>query len=455
MKKMKKLIALLIACVFVIGSLAACGGSGGGGAATQAAGGEAAAPAETQAAGEAAAPAAAGDKTEIVVGYASSFTGPLGEFTQAYDWDSALCLDKINADGGIYIEAYGKKLPIRVVKADTESTAATATEVAKKLINQDKVDVLIGAWTPENTSPIAAVAEQFGVPCICSNSPYESWTATYQPNWAYGLMFSATDIVTGYVSALKKIKDETNGMVGFLFDSDVDGVTFSGLVKPLLEDAGFTVYDPGRFSVDTTDFTSIIADLQSHDCDIVIGNQILPNFMTAWKQFNEKNYIPKAFVLGKGLCYGTDFMALDPLPDGIMCEIEFAKTFPYKSDFLGITAEDLANMWEEEKGTQFPVCSFGYDVAQWEVLFAALENCKDLEPETIKNAIQAVDINSIYGHIVFTECDNHVAKCPIVCGQWFPSKEWENTYDFNIVGSGNWPEIADTDPYIIPNTTQD
>jgi branched-chain amino acid transport system substrate-binding protein len=268
-------------------------------------------------------------------------------------------------------------------------------------------------------------------------------------------MFSATDIVTGYVSALKKIKDQTNGTVGYLFDSDVDGVTFSGLLKPLLEEAGFTVYDPGRFSVDTTDFTSIIADLQSHDCDIVVGNQILPNFMTAWKQFNEKNYIPKAFILGKGLCYGTDFMALDPLPDGIMCEIEFAKSFPYHSDLLDMTPADLANKWEDEMKTQFPVCSFGYDVVFWEVLNEALKNCKDLQPETIKNAIAAVDIDTIYGHIVFSECDGHVAKCPIVCGQWFPSKEWDNTYDFNIVGQGNFPDIPDTDPYIIPNTTQD
>lgn len=437
MKKVKKLIALVLACVFVVGMLAACGAGG------------------NEPAGSGAGGGTKGDKSEIVIGYAGPFTGPLGEFTQAFDWDSKLCLDKINADGGIYIEAYDKKLPVRVVTADTESNAATATEVAKKLILEDKVDILIGAWTPENTAPVAAVAEQYGVPCICSNSPWESWTATYDPEWAYGLMFSADDIVNGYVTSLVKIKDQTNGKVGFLFDSDVDGVTFSAKLQPLLEANGFTVYDPGRFSVDTTDFTSIIADLQANDCDIVCGNQILPNFMTAWKQFNEKNYIPKAFVLGKGLCYGTDFMALDPLPDGIMCEIEFSKDFPYYSELLGMSCAELANFWEENQGTQFPVCSFGYDVVQWEVVNEALKNCKDLEPATIAAAIQAVDMDTIYGPVKFTEANNHVSVCPIVCGQWFPSKEWDNTYDFNITGIGRYSEIPETDPYVIPNTTQD
>ncbi len=437
MSKMKKIIALLIACVLVIGSLAACSDGG-----------------KTTDGSSDGTNSASTDKEYILVGYAGPFTGALAEFTQAFDWDSQLCLDAINKDGGIYIESYGKKLPVKVVTADTASSASTATEVAKKLILDDKVDILVGAWTPENTAPVAAVAEQYGVPCLCTNSPYESWTATYDPEWAYGCMFSVKDIVNGYVSALKKIKDQTNGIVGFLFDSDVDGVTFSAELQPLLEEAGFTVYDPGRFSVDTTDFTSIISDLQAHDCDIICGNQILPNFMTAWKQFNEKNYIPKAMVIGKGLCYGTDFMALDPLPDGLLCEIEFSKTFPYESELLGLTCEGLANLWEEEKGTQFPVCSFGYDVVLWEVLNEALKNCKDLEPETIRDAIGAVEMDSIYGPVAFTECNGHVSKFPIVCGQWYPSETWDNTYDFNIVGVGNYSEIPETDPYIIPNTTQ-
>ena len=68
MKTAKKLIALLIACVFVVGLLAACGESGG------------SAPAGSgNAGGGAAAPA--GDKSEIVIGYAGPFTGALAEFT--------------------------------------------------------------------------------------------------------------------------------------------------------------------------------------------------------------------------------------------------------------------------------------------------------------------------------------------------------------------------------------
>ena len=436
MKTAKKLIALLIACIFVVGSLAACGGGGSNG------GGSGAADGGSKGA----------DKSEIVIGYVSSFTGALAEFTQAFDWDSKLCLDAINKDGGIEIN--GKKYPVRVVTGDTESNATTASEVAKKLILEDKADVLMVAWTPENVAPASIVAEQYGVPCICVNTPYESWTATYDPDWAYGLMFSVDDIIASYVSALDKIKDETNGTVGFLFDSDVDGVTFSTKLQPVLEQHGFTVYDPGRFSVDTTDYTSIIADFQAKGCDIICGNQILPNFMTAWKQFNEKNYIPKAFVVGKALCYGTDFMALDPLPDGILSEVHFSRDLPYKSDLLGLTVQELADKWESEQGTQFPEASFGYDISGWEVLNEALKNCKDLEPETIKAAIGAVDMDTIFGHISFTEANGHVAKCPVVCGQWYPSEKWDATYDFNIVGTGNFTDIASEDPYVIPNTTQ-
>jgi len=390
------------------------------------------------------------DKDEIVIGYVGPFTGALSEFTVAFDWVMEQALEKINEDGGIYIEAYDKTLPVRVVTADSESDSTTASEVATKLVLNEDVDILVGAWTPDNTTPVSAVAEKYGVPCLLSNSPAESWEASGTYEWSYGMMFSVEDIVKSYADALDKL--ETNKIVGFLFDSEVDGVTFSGYLQTELESRGYTIVDPGRFASSTTDYTTIITQLKDAGCDIVCGNQTLPNFTTAWQQFNQLGYIPKAMVMGKAIAYGSDVEALgDDLGNGLLTEIHWDRSYPYTSSLLELTAEELAQNWEDEFNSQYPACSFGYDVSLFEVLDIALNNCTDLEPETIRDAIASVEYEGIYGELSFE--GTHVMKCPITTGQWLSGDTWE--YEATIVGSGSYPIIPDEDPIILPDTTME
>lgn len=427
MKNMKKLVALLLAVV-VCFSLAACGNGGNDGG--------------QQSSGDAAA------KEEIVIGYVGPFTGALSMFTQDMEWLTDLAVEAINEDGGIYIESLDKTLPVRVVFADSESDPTTASEVAQKLVLEQKVDVLCGGWTPDTTSPVSAVAEKNGIPCLLSNSPAESWQASGNYEWSYGIMFSVEDMMESYADALDKL--DTNKKVGFLFDSEVDGVTFSAALQTELESRGYEIVDPGRFPMSTTDYTSIITQLKDAGCDIVAGNQILPNFTTAWQQFHQLGYVPKAMIIGKAIAYGSDVDALgNDIGNGLLTEIHWDRSYPYTSSLLGLTAEELSQKWEDEQGTQYTGTSLGYNLALYEVLEIALSNCADLEPETIKNAIAAVDYEGIYGHLS-TE-GTHVFKVPLVTGQWVPSDEW--AYEAVIVGDGNYEDVPTVDPVIIEGTT--
>lgn len=433
MKKMKKIVALVLALA-VCFSLAACGGDK---------------PADTPApSGSAGTEVQTTDKEEIVIGYVGPFTGALSMFTADMEWLTNLAVEAINADGGIYISGYDKTLPVRVVFADSESDPTTASEVAQKLVLEQGVDVLTGGWTPDTTAPVSAVAEKNGIPCLLSNSPAESWAASGNYEWSYGIMFSVVDMMEAYVDAIDKL--DTNKKVGFLFDSEVDGVTFSAELQRELEERGYEVVDPGRFPMSTTDYTSIISQLKDAGCDVVAGNQILPNFTTAWQQFHQLGYVPKAMIIGKAIAYGNDVNALgNEIGDGLITEIHWDRSWPYTSTLLGLTCEELATKWETEKGVQDTGTSLGYNLALYEVLDLALSSCADLEPETIKNAIAAVDYTGIYGHL--STGGTHVFKVPLVAGQWVPSETWD--YEAVIVGDGFYEDIPSVDPYVLPATT--
>ena len=423
---MKKIIALLLAVV-VCFSLAACGNSAPAGDGGNAPTGEA--------------------PEKIVIGYVGPFTGPLSMFTADMEWITDLAVEKMNEDGGVYIAAYDKKIPVEVVFADSESNPTTASEVAQKLVTDTGVDVLTGGWTPDTTAPVAAVAEKNGIPCLLSNSPAESWQAAATYEWSYGIMFSVVDMMEAYVDALDKL--DTNKKVGFLFDSDVDGVTFSAQLDKELKERGYEVVDPGRFPSSTTDYTTIITQLKDAGCDIVAGNQILPNFTTAWQQFQQLGYVPKAMIIGKAIAYGNDVEALgNDIGDGLITEIHWDRCLPYTSSLLGLSAEEFATLYEDTFGTQYTSTSMGYNLALYEVLDIALNNCADLQPATIRDAIAAVDYEGIYGHL---SLDGQVFKVPLVAGQWVQSDTWD--YEAVLVGDGNYPEVPTVDPVVIPHTT--
>ncbi|MDE2120214.1 MAG: ABC transporter substrate-binding protein, partial [Betaproteobacteria bacterium] len=65
----------------------------------------------------------------------------------------------VNKDGGLFVKAYGKKIPVKIVAYDDQSSTSTATTLYNQLITQDKVDVLVADFGSVLTSvavPLAA-----------------------------------------------------------------------------------------------------------------------------------------------------------------------------------------------------------------------------------------------------------------------------------------------------------
>ncbi len=443
MKKVFRPISIMVMVVFCsVMIFSGCGISGSNAAGTTnpaASTGSAAAP------GTAAGTAA--DKQEILIGYVAPFTGPLSVFTVAFEWVKQISLDKINAEGGIYIEKYGKKLPVRVITGDSESDPTKASEIATKFVLENKVDILCGAWTPDTTNPVSAVAERYKIPALMSNSPADSWLTGGPYEWSCGVLFYVDGFLSDYVDAIDKL--DTNKKVGYILDSEVDGVTFSAKLNTLLPKRGYEVVDPGRFPMNTTDYTSIITKLKDADVDIVIGNQITPNFTTFWQQCQQLGFIPKVVIIGKAEHFESDVIALgNGIGTGLMSEVLWDESFPFTSPLIKMSCQEITDKWETEKGTQYPA-TIGYDVSFFEVLNDALGRCADLEPATVIAALLATDMDSIYGHISFDE--NHVASVPCVTGQWIKGEKYE--FEKIIVGTGSFPTIPSVQPQLLPGFT--
>lgn len=65
-----------------------------------------------------------------------------------------LWADQVNAEGGIYVKPYDKKIPVKLIAYDDQSSPSTATTLYNQLITQDKVDIL----TADSGSVLTSVA---------------------------------------------------------------------------------------------------------------------------------------------------------------------------------------------------------------------------------------------------------------------------------------------------------
>ncbi len=379
-------------------------------------------------------PAMAAEKDAILIGYVAPFTGPMAQFTQSIKWIAAQALPVINKDGGIYIEEYHKKLPVKIIWADSESNDTIASEVASKLVINDKVDILVGAWTPATINPVSAVAERYKIPALMENGPIESWLTGGPYHWAFGDLFYLNRMVDSYIDAWDTVK--TNKKVGFIFDNQVDGILLSKMVGDKAAARGYTIIDPGRFPAGTKDYTSIISQFKQANVDIVIANMITPDFALAWRQFHQQGFIPKIFVIGKGLHFRDAAVSLgDDLGNGLLSEDMWDPHFNYKSSLTGQTAGQLSAEWE--KTGKFADLTLGYDMSTFEVIADVLHRAKSLDREKVRDAFTQTNLNTVFGPIKYNS--ENVAVTPVVVAQWV--KLGNGKWDKRVIANGGFPGI--------------
>ena len=274
----------------------------------------------TLAASGLAAPAIA-QGAKIKLGYVSPQTGPLAGFAES---------DAFNIEAFLASEI-GKNF--EVIVKDSQSNPNRAAEVAKELILNDGVSLMLAASTPENTNPVASVCEGEGVPVITTVAPWQPWFIGQQGNprdpaswqgfdYAFHYFWGMEDVIQVYTSMWNQL--ETNKAVGGLFPNDADGNAWgdpdNGL-KPGLAAAGYALTNPGSFQNLSDDFSAQINAFKAANTDIITGVLIPPDFTTFWNQLRQQGVKPKVVTVAKALLFPQSVETLGDAGHNLSSEV--------------------------------------------------------------------------------------------------------------------------------------
>src|SRR6201992_2460205 len=101
---------------------------------------------------------AADAPAEIKIGTLYASSGRFASISMPVYSGLKLWVEQKNAEGGVYVKAFDKKIPVKLVAYDDQSNTATAATLYNQLITQDKVDLLVADSGSVLTAPAVAIA---------------------------------------------------------------------------------------------------------------------------------------------------------------------------------------------------------------------------------------------------------------------------------------------------------
>ncbi|MDR1815529.1 MAG: ABC transporter substrate-binding protein [Clostridiales Family XIII bacterium] len=445
MTNLKKKIVLLLAIVFALGLLAGCGGSSGGGDAASSAGGSSATAAET---GGDDGGAAAATGEPIKLGLVTPATGPLSGFGEdgaspSDTWIEDQLIDYVNNTlGGIEID--GEMRPIELVVYDSQSDTTVATQMAEKLITDDKVDLMLVRHTPETVNPVSAVCERYEMPCVAMDAPVDAWLAEGPYEWVYHAHWNLDQMYQQYRALWEKagFAVGSGAKIGLLFANDADGTAWRDTFATRIEEDGYTLVDPGQYPADTSDFSDIVNQFKSEGVQILCGTNTCPVFGTFWRQAKQLGFEPDMVTMGKAYLLRSDAEAIDGgtgIMDKLAGETWWAPTHPFKSSLTGLTPQELADNYLAETGREITQ-PMGLKYADMEVAIDALQRAGTLEKTALRDAIGATDLETMIGPVKYNE--DHYSLTTLTGGQWVLDDT--GTLQLKVVDNSLFPDIPTT-----------
>jgi len=133
-------------------------------------------------------------KPALRIGVLLSITGDLSQYGPGDTKGAQLAQEQINAAGGVLGQ------PITLVTEDDQTLALAASGATTKLINQNHVNVIIGAQFSGGTIPSISIAKAAGVPMM---SPSATSPALSNQTLTGGYFFrtAPSDALQGVVAA--------------------------------------------------------------------------------------------------------------------------------------------------------------------------------------------------------------------------------------------------------------
>jgi branched-chain amino acid transport system substrate-binding protein len=337
--------------------------------------------------------AAAQTQSPVVIGGSLGLTGQFARLGEELNRGLQIWRDDVNARGGLLGH------PVEFKVYDDQSDPTTSAKLYEKLIVQDKVDLLFSAFASPVVFAASAVTEKYKFPMVAAG-------ASAQNIWERGFryIFQIYPQPEGQVDGLLEVA-KSHGLKSIAVATEDSNYTkeLAQIVVKMAKEKGMNVVFYEEYGKNPSDLSSLVIKMKAAKPDVFFGATYLPESVLFVRTARELNFNPKlyAFTIGPAL---DDFVENLKKDADLMTGTTFWEinsTTPGSAEFV--------KKYQARHQTN-PPYQAAASYSGMQILEAAAKKAGSLDREKVRDALAAVDVQTIFGPYKVDEKGAQLAK---------------------------------------------
>nr|WP_217344005.1 ABC transporter substrate-binding protein [Noviherbaspirillum sp. L7-7A]MBV0878104.1 ABC transporter substrate-binding protein [Noviherbaspirillum sp. L7-7A] len=203
-----------------------------------------------------------------------------------------------------------KGAKIKLVFADHQGNPQIGATETERLITQEKVVAVVGAYFSNVTATSSQVAERYKVPYLNPDSSSTSLTAR-NFKWFYRITPHDDLFVYNFFEFFKDLEAKKAikvGQIALFNENTLWGNETAKLENKLAEERGVNVVKSISYPAKSTQLTSEIQSLKSGKPQVVLQSSYLGDAILAMKTYKELNFSPDMILANNAGFTDTEFI---------------------------------------------------------------------------------------------------------------------------------------------------
>jgi branched-chain amino acid transport system substrate-binding protein len=344
---------------------------------------------------------------DIVIGLPLAATGNLSQegamAKQGYD----LWLDWVNGTKG-GIDVAGVKHRVRLDYKDDTSKTEIDTQLAERMITDDRAQFILGPYGASNTAAVAAVAEQHHVPLVSANGSARS-IFSKGFHYVFGVQTPAEKNLQVVFDLAANLNPRPTTVAMLAADDSFSSEVAKGALDYAATKGMQVVYNQ-QYPNGTTNLAGQVAQAKARNPDIVVNSGHLLEAVAVNKAAKDLRFSPKMFVYSVGPTMPNFVQTLGKDADYVVTGSQWTAQAMYRPDYYLSSTEYVA-AYRRKFGTQDePNYQVADATAAGLALQRAIEVAGSLDGDRVRQALTTLDVTTFFGRIKFDATGQNVYK---------------------------------------------
>ncbi len=279
---------------------------------------------------------------------------------------------------------------LRMITEDHGGRPERGQAIAEKMITQDKVHIIQGAFHSAVAAPASQVAEKYNIPFVTGTSESPALTERGLRTF-FSVTPTANDIARDFFSFLAEVSKDKNvplKSVAILHINDVWGSSLAQAAQAVHKNYGFDKIVTMGYPVNIADLRSEVLSLKAGNPDVILQASFDADAVLSMRTYQALQLAPKAILaMGAGFASPEFVKALGKNADFAFSHSKFDDSLFAKRPFV----KKISEIYETRTGRPMwdtPARAFAATM----VIADALNRAKSFSADDIIAALKATNL---------------------------------------------------------------